>query len=321
MSIQWYEAMGCEETDNECYSRWTDIHYAAIIPSVVSFCCSLSIIIMTLMYLKKFREITFGAKLPMLISICDAGFHLIHCSDHIHNLSTKHLPSDISCKFLGSMMSFFINGQTIWAIAIAFFVNYCVRNAHSPQDDYKYFNIILHCVCWGIPSIILIFGYAFNVYGIEGPWCGIVDPDTHLLMLDLWILIADCVLIVVYSWTGLYIYKIVSYIQKQRGTDDDMNNRAVYGLQKIKKTMQSLPWFPVVYVTQWSVYLLWTFVLERTWTLTMLVVIIGNCGGMMNFIVFLPLLINPVKKAKRSSMKPNSNVTQLATVTNSTNSQ
>eukprot|EP01084_Bolivina_argentea_P313270 542484_1 len=307
--VWWYDAFGCDETDAECYSRWTEIHYTAIIPTTISFCCSSYIIIMSLIYLKQFREITFGATLPMFIAICDAGFHLIHGTDHLYSLNTKHLPPNTSCKMLGSAMIFFMHGQTCWAVAIALFVNYCVRKAQSPHVNYKHFNFILHVLCWGIPTLLLSFGYLFNVYGSEGPWCGIVNigfnaKQTHLFMIDFWIIIAYGLLIIIYSWTGLIIYKKVKDIEQLRNKPDkiektDSNIVMEEKLKKIKRIIRTLPWFPAVYVTQWSTYLLWIFVFDRTWFQTILVVTIANCGGMMNVLVFYPLLMNPVRREQR----------------------
>eukprot|EP01083_Nonionella_stella_P082040 226384_1 len=310
--IWWYEAMDCDQSDESCYSRWKDIHIAAIIPSFISLCCSIYIICMTIIYLKQFRKITFGATLPMFISICDAIFHSCHGGDHLHNLITSHIPPGGWCLFLGSMKQFSINGQTSWAIATAYFINYCVRNQEQPSDNYRYFNTILHIICWGTPSVVLICGYIFNVYGKEGPWCGIKDHQHDLLMVDLWVLIADGVLIALYSWTFVHIYKqMKSRFKTDEKTSAIRDNEAAdRSLDKIKKVMRTLPWFPVVYVVQWSLYLSWKLhFLAQTLVATMFVVTVTNMGGMFNMIVFYRLLMNPVRQQQRRQKRQSSSVT------------
>ena len=169
MVIPWYESMGCDESDTECYSRWNQVHIAAIPPSYISLCCSIYIIVMTLIYIKQFRSITFGATLPMYISICDAVFHSCHGSDHVHNLITGYVSPGGWCLFLGCMKQWSINGQTCWALATAYFLNYCIRNGSPPDKKYgNKFNITLHSLCWGIPTLISIIGFALNVFGLEG---------------------------------------------------------------------------------------------------------------------------------------------------------
>ena len=326
--IPWYTAMGCEETDRECLSRWDQVHIAAIPPSYISLCCSIYIIIMTLVYIKQFRTITFGATLPMYISICDAVFHSCHGSDHVHNLITSYISPGGWCLFLGSMKQWSINSQTSWAIATAYFINYCIRNGSPPDKKYTKFNIILHSICWGIPTLVTIFGFIFNVYGLEGPWCGIRSAWNDFLMVDLWVLVADVVLIILYGWTYYIIYykmkqanlhirtvssnirsESIRTIRSQSSVDcgnvrnDVINARVDKSAKSITKVMKTLPWFPIVFVCQWTLFLMWKLVLAQTWPQTMATVIITNMGGMFNVIVFYRLLMNPVNKKKRERKK------------------
>eukprot|EP01084_Bolivina_argentea_P200051 342149_1 len=292
MTIWWYDAMHCAKSDTKCYHHWQYIHIAAIIPSYISLCCSVYIIIVTIFYIRHFRKITFGATLPMYISICDAIFHSSHGSDHLHNLITGYLSPGGWCIFLGAMKPFAINGQTAWVLATAVFINYCVRKEHPPQAHYEYFNYFLHIICWSFPFVILIFGFSFNVYGEEdnGPWCGLKKADVHFLMVDMWILMNDFILIVIYSCTGYIIYKKSHINDNEVGINDN---------QKTKKSLRTLMLFPVIYIVQWSIYLSWKLFLSKTFTETMLTVTITNMGGMFNVIVFYPLLMNPVNKERK----------------------
>ena len=129
-------------------------------------------------------------------------------------------------------------------------------------------------------------------------------------MIDLWVLVADGILIILYSWTGIYIYNKIksqwriatetSSSKVDDFTEMDSNNEAVQrNLNKIKKILTALPLFPVVYVTQWSLYLSWKLFLAQTWSQTMATVTITNMGGMFNVIVFYRLLMNPVNREKQ----------------------
>eukprot|EP01083_Nonionella_stella_P170116 578178_1 len=274
MTIWWYDAMGCDKSDTECYHNWQSIHIAAIIPSYISLFGSLYIIIMTNFYVHHFRKITFGATLPMYISICDAIFHTSHGSDHLHNLITGYLPPGDWCIFVGSMKPFAINGQTAWVLATAIFINYCVRNDCPPHAHYKWFNHIMHGVCWGFPLINLIFGYSFNVYGREttGPWCGLKQAKTDFFMVDMWVLLTDIILIGLYASAGCYIYNK----RNENVLNESLINESTQ--TKRSKILWILPCFPLIYIVQWSTYLSWKLFLHQTFFETMLTVTVTNMG-------------------------------------------
>ena len=159
-------------------------------------------------------------------------------------------------------------------------------------------------------------------------------------MVDLWILVADIMLVVLYTWTYCLIYhrmkranmhirSISSNLKfestnkiraashstasiskgmsdtpnKQEHSQQIVNHRVEKSAKSITKVMKTLPWFPIVFVGQWTLYLMWKLILAQTWGQSMAVVIITNMGGMFNVIVFYRLLMNPVNKKKRERLK------------------
>ena len=101
----------CTDAHSACYSLWEQVHLAALIPAFISIVCSLYIICCTVKYRRQFKQMTFGAMLPMFISICDVGFHSFHGIDHVHNLSTGFVTEGPWCKVLGATAILFMLSQ------------------------------------------------------------------------------------------------------------------------------------------------------------------------------------------------------------------
>ena len=178
----WFDIMGCDFNDISCLQNWNTIHVAALIPTSASIFASIYIIIAGTYYNTKFKNLGVTAQLPIFISISDLIFEMCHGSDHVHNILTGYVSEGLLCQFFGAMKPFSINTQTSWALGTAF---YLCRTIMRPKDDEpslgKY-NWKMHIPCWGIPTIILIIGFIYDVYGIEGPWCGIKD---HIMYVTL----------------------------------------------------------------------------------------------------------------------------------------
>eukprot|EP00483_Globobulimina_turgida_P012613 UN12636 len=183
--VWWYDAMGCDETDTSCLSAWKTIHIAALIPAILSSLASIFIIMTGILYHHKLANLTFGAKLPIFISICDLVFELMHGGDHTHNIIQGYVSENALCQLFGCMKPYSINCQTTWTLAVALYLNRAVFNNSSKHPQFGKHNMYIHVFCWGVPTIILIFGFIFNVYGVEGPWCGIPKPITDILMVDM----------------------------------------------------------------------------------------------------------------------------------------
>lgn len=173
----WYEVMGCEETkSNSCYQKWRTIHIAALIPGCLSIIACVYIIVTGIIYHQRITtlRLSFGTKLPLFISMVDLIYELNHCSDHLHNIITGYVSEGALCQLFGSMKPWCINAQTAWALATAFYLMSILK--HGKNEEFVKEGMILQVLCWGIPTVILVFGFIFNAYGVEGPWCGIPYP-------------------------------------------------------------------------------------------------------------------------------------------------
>ena len=171
----WFDILFCDATDLLCLQQWNTIHVAAIIPTIGSVLCSIYIICTGIYYHMTITTLQkqFTAQLPIYISICDLLFELNHGSDHIHNILTGYVSEGFVCQLFGCMKPFSINCQTTWALGTAFYLTQTIIRSKEPS--FGKHNIYIHLPCWGIPLIILIVGFIYDVYGIEGPWCGIKD--------------------------------------------------------------------------------------------------------------------------------------------------
>ena len=170
----WFDIMGCEYNDLTCLESWTYLHVIAIIPTTISIVCSIYIIGMGTYYHIALKNLGFAAQLPIFISICDLVFSMSHGSDHVHNLLKGYVSEGALCQLFGCLKPLSINCQTAWALATAFFISHTIIKAREPT--FGKYNLYIHVPCWGIPFIIMIFGFAYDVYGIEGPWCGVKQP-------------------------------------------------------------------------------------------------------------------------------------------------
>ena len=177
----WHERLGCHASDLSCLQKWNSIHVAAIIPTVGSILCSIYIIVTGIYYHAIWSELTarFTAQLPVYISICDLIFEVNHGSDHIHNLLTGYVSEGILCQVFGCMKPFSINCQTAWALGTAFYLSNTI--IRQKEISFGKYNLYIHIPCWGIPLLILIIGFVYDVYGLEGAWCGITDPFVYVI--------------------------------------------------------------------------------------------------------------------------------------------
>mmetsp|Transcript_46829 Transcript_46829/g.77760 ORF Transcript_46829/g.77760 Transcript_46829/m.77760 type:complete len:331 (-) Transcript_46829:174-1166(-) len=286
--------MGCESTDNACHKQWQAVHITALVPSVLSIIASVCIIIIGITYHRRLRSLGLSAQLPIFISLCDLGFELSHGGDHLHNLLADFVSEGALCQFFGCLKPFFINCQTTWALSVAFFVNRSVLAERVPT--YGPHNVYLHAFCWGVPLIILVGGFAFDVYGVEGPWCGITNHVTDFWMVDVWMSIAICLLAVNYAWIIYHIFKVMK--KRQHVHAKNSSRKA------IRNALPIMSLFPVAYALQWIFYGLYkTHVLANTYGNVLLVVCTANMGGVYNFALYGRMLFNFIRKKLRQQVK------------------
>ena len=175
----WFDIMGCSARDLGCLQQWNTIHIAAIIPTIGSVLCSIYIIFTGTMYHIELKNLGFAAQLPVFISICDLLFEMGHGSDHVHNILTGYVSEGFLCLLFGCVKPFSINCQTAWALGTAYFLSHTIVRGETP--NFGKYNYKIHIPCWGIPAIILVIGFVYDVYGIEGPWCGIKQPFMYVI--------------------------------------------------------------------------------------------------------------------------------------------
>jgi len=294
--VYWYDAMGCEPTDMSCLARWETVHIAALIPSVFSALASIFIIVTGIKYHVQLSKLTFGAQLPIFISICDLGFELSHGGDHLHNVIADYVSEGALCQLFGCMKPFLINCQTAWALGVAVYLNRSIFNRGKIEPQFGPKNVYLHLCCWGIPFIALIFGFAFDVYGVEGPWCGVPDPLVDFLMVDLWLVLALTILLFNYGWIA---YKLRSvYHRTDSGTA--ANTRAASTQKRVNQIVRTIGLYPVAYFIQWFAYTLFkTQAIEQTYGAVLWVVTTANLGGIFNLCLYGPLLFRQVRRTLR----------------------
>ena len=146
--VWWYDAMGCESTDDACKQNWDTIHIAALIPSAFSIIASVFIIIAGTINHGRY-SMTFAAQLPIFISICDLAFELNHGGDHLHNVLTGYVSEGWLCQLFGGFKPFSINAQTAWTLGTAFYINRCIFNRKSKSEpSFGPKNAYLHLACW-----------------------------------------------------------------------------------------------------------------------------------------------------------------------------
>ena len=240
--VWWYEAMKCEETSTSCHNQWKTIHIAALIPAALSSIASIFIIITGIKYHHKFSNLTFAARLPIFLSICDLFYEVFHGGDHLHNIIHDYVSEGDLCQLFGSMKPFWINCQTAWALSISIYLYFRIsdpfKSTNEKSDTFGPGNIYLHLFCWGVPTIILIIGFIIDVYDVEGPWCGIPSTLPDFLMVDLWICLTVIIMVILY---GIIIYKLHSMMIKS-------DNSAQ--IRRTKRVIRNIGLYPLAYVIQ-----------------------------------------------------------------------
>eukprot|EP00484_Ammonia_sp_Unknown_P005922 CAMPEP_0197072090 /NCGR_PEP_ID=MMETSP1384-20130603/209923_1 /TAXON_ID=29189 /ORGANISM="Ammonia sp." /LENGTH=351 /DNA_ID=CAMNT_0042510905 /DNA_START=155 /DNA_END=1210 /DNA_ORIENTATION=- len=291
-----------------CHAKWETVHIAALIPSAFSAAGSIFIIVTGIKYHVQLRKLTFGAQLPIFISICDLGFELSHGGDHLHNVIADYVSEGWLCQLFGSMKPFLINCQTAWALGVALYLNRCIFNGTMVEPTFGPKNVYLHLCCWGIPLIALIFGFAYDVYGVEGPWCGVPDHLVDLLMVDMWIALALIILLVNYCCIA---YKLLSVYGR---VDSHGYSHAAESQRKVHSIITTIGLYPVAYFIQWLAYALFkTHAIEQTYGAVLWVVTTANLGGIFNLCLYGPLLFRQVKRGlrKQATLKSMSNSMEL----------
>ena len=284
--------MNCDESNRNCFHQWNAMHIAALIPATISSIACIFIIITAIKYRSILSNLSFGAQLPIFFSICDLNFEIFHGSDHIHNIINSYVSENGLCKLFGSMKSFFINCQTFWALATAIYLYKSIfKQSADKEITFGKDNMYLHISCWGTALIILIVGFIFDVYGAEGPWCGIPDRLSDIFMLDLWMCITITILFIIYSYMLWKLHKISKYEPGGSGVTESN--------KRIKKAIRTIGLYPVAYLVQWLPVVLYkVYIIPRTFETGLWVVICGNSGGILNLSLYGPLLLNQIKREK-----------------------
>ena len=108
-------------------------------------------------------------------------------------------------------------------------------------------------------------------------------------MVDIWIVISYILLVIMYSFTGYYLYNIM----KGHFSND---SRFDTGRVGIKRAIKTFGLFPIAYLIQWHAYGLYkTHLIPNTFEMVLWVVITANLGGLFNLLLYYPLLLNQVK--------------------------
>ena len=293
--LWWYHIMNCDESNQKCFDQWNIIHIAALIPGTISSIACIFIIITAIKYHSILSNLSFAAQLPIFISICDLGFEISHGGDHLHNLIYSYVSENELCQLFGSMKTFFINCQTVWALATAIYLHKSIfkQSKHEKIAMVKQ-NMYLHISCWGAPTIILCFGFIFDVYGVEGPWCGIPDRLTDIFMVDIWMCITIMMLVTIYSDMLWKLYQISKYETGGNGLENSN--------ERVKKAIRTIGLYPIAYLVQWLAVILYkVYIIPRTFGTGLWVVICGNCGGIFNLILYGPMLLNQIKREKQET--------------------
>ena len=142
-------------------------------------------------------------------------------------------------------------------------------------------NVYLQIACWGVPVMIMVIGWMIGAYAPEaGPWCGLPDPLTDLLMVDLWIFVALLILIVLYSIVLFKLWKMVKFNEEKHGG----NVRIKRSNDRIKRVMRFIGIYPIAYCLQWTGYGLFKLgLVPLSWGYLMYLVITVNFGGTLSF--------------------------------------
>ena len=112
----------------------------------------------------------------------------------------------------------------------------------------------------------------------------------------MWVGISCCLLTICYSIISCYLYKLAKTHQfKKEHTTE------------IWEVISKLGLYPLVYIFQWSGYgLLKLHLIEPTFTNLLIVVCTANTGGMLNFLIYYPLLLRQIIRHQTAQYKTHS---------------
>merc|ERR1711971_186274 len=122
------------------------------------------------------------------------------------------------------------------------------------------------------------------------------DPLIDLVLVDLWLFMALCVLMVLYS---IIIYKLLRIVRENEAKNTDANKAIDDTNDRIKRVIRMIGIYPIAYFCQWFAYALlklgW---IQLSWPVLIYIVLTTNFGGCFNCLLYGPLLFNQIKRAK-----------------------
>ena len=120
-------------------------------------------------------------------------------------------------------------------------------------------------------------------------------------MADLWMIILVIALMINY---GMIIFKLRSVIRSSytKSRSNVLNYSKSHA--QYRKVMRTVGFYPVAFMAQWSMYILYILAwIPKTFEIALIVVTIGNCGGIFNLFLYGPLLLNQIKRVKNKAKR------------------
>ena len=291
--------------------------------SVVSLVFSMLIIRSTVRSIRKYPQLSKAARFPMLLSICDVGFHIFRTMstfyiefnfaneskmdkfyfDKDNQINEPDYYKDLNvisyyfniCTISASLSTFFTNLLSMLHIIICIYQFRVIFTEREPIYGAYYYKLLLYVLT--LPLILLIYGLVIRAYGMQCGRsnicenCGIYSPINESIIHDGLIIIA--ILLIIYFYSRIF-HKLSNHVKSMKSPLVSLHLQESSRLAKIQKVTLSLPLFVLVYVFVWLPSLFKNVYIDvnDSYLLTLWFAISTSSSGLLNGLAFHRLCRN-----------------------------
>ncbi|MES1907479.1 MAG: hypothetical protein MHM6MM_000589 [Cercozoa sp. M6MM] len=273
---------------------WLTIHSVALTVIILSMTGSSYIIFRTAKSVLASRaqsQFPVVGILPALLAVADFCFGLAHGLDHILSLSQGHVTTGDACIALAFVTNIFLVAPAFISGYIAFFIWSVVVREKKPVVGAYYWRTLLWC--FGGPLSLVLLQFIVGQLGPELTWCGSKTHTGNILFQTLEMLANIVISSVLYMSIQRKLRKHLNEVLS--GDSEDA--------QKLEQTIRRLPSFVLVYIIQFTPWVIYTFASGGEGApvgIIVVVVAIVNGGGVANAFAYRRLLESAEKTSRES---------------------
>ncbi|KAL1919207.1 uncharacterized protein VTP21DRAFT_1899 [Calcarisporiella thermophila] len=298
------------------------IHLTAIITLLLS---QIAVVLLFGFALWRKRYLSFAQRLPLYLAMGDFFEQLIHLIDHFITLTTGKVPNGCVAVAASYQYGVLISQLSVTVMAVTIYMSVC----HNRTLDFGRYDWKMLCILFLTPLVITGIGLGLGVLGDAGAWCwmsfngpfGVIAASIFGLVTSFSVLF-----VVVYCYLNTFfkmrqasnrLLKVSDYMGSSKGAvhDEKIGKSRKFDINDRKKTraIHIIMSYVLVYIVQWTPFMVaytYQFFAKTPYIINLLIVLLFNASGLLNFGVFMlrsEVGGNQTKKSGYSQQQSDSN--------------